>query len=276
MLYDNGTWKSAAELEIGKTPYPMERPPFTGAVFPAHVKGNFFSLAQRSARKNDITDDADWFVNNGLRLPEYEVPNSFRSVAGDAPDRAPKSYGGNKLVRAIYSDKHNFFIYGKDFDSGWLLLITSKQVDSTLHFLDFGNYVLSPDYVKEDLMFIEQRINWVTVEDSVLYVSHGHSTYAASSKNMNAYVTAISLRNYKILWRSKPLVCNASNFEVFGDLIICGYGFTAEPDFLYTLDKRSGAIVQKIPLKSGPSYIIRKDNAVFVRTYNTDYVFEIK
>jgi len=276
LVYDNGTWKSGVELELNKDPLAMERPPFNGKIAASNAKSKAFTLTQVSATKNNITDDADWFVNNNLSLPTYEVPNTFRGIAGKVPDKTPLSYNGNKLVQAIYSDQYNFFIYGKDFASGWLLLITNKKNDSVLHFLDFGNYVLSPDYVKADLEFIEQRINWVTIEDSILYVAHGHSTYAASSKNMNAYITAINLKNYKILWRTKPLVNNSANFELYGDMIICGYGFTAEPDFLYTLDKRTGAVVQTLPLKSGPSYIIRKGEKVYVRTYNMDYVFVIK
>ncbi len=275
LLYDNGTWKSAVEIELNKDPYPMERPPFKGQIVVSSVKSNPFTLSQLSATKNSITDDADWFVKNNLSLLQYEVPNSFSGTIGNMPDKTPKSYNGNKLVQAIYSDKYDFFVYGKDFSSGFILLITDRKKDSVLHFLDFGNYVLSPEYVKNDLMFIEQKINWAVLEDSILYISHGHNTYAASSKNMNAYISAINLKNYKIIWRTKPLVNNAANFELFGDLIICGYGFTAEPDFLYTIDKRTGAVVQTLPLKSGPSYIIRKDDKVFVRTYNVDYVFKI-
>jgi hypothetical protein len=35
-------------------------------------------------------------------------------------------------------------------------------------------------------------------------------------------------------------------------------------------------VIQKISLKSGPDYIIRKNNDIFVRTYDTDYIFRIK
>lgn len=275
LVYDNGTWKNAAELVINKDPFPLERPPFKQQLATSGVKSRAFSLTQVSATKNNITDDSEWFEKNGLSLPMYEVPNAFKGTAGNAPDKTPKSWNKLRLVEGIHSDKYNFFVYGKDFASGFVLLVTNKKVDSLLHFLDLGNYVLSPEYVKTDLEFIEQKINWVTIEDSVMYVATGHSTYAASSKGMNAYITAINLKNYAVIWRSKPLVNNSMNFELYGDLIICGYGFTAEPDLLYTLDKRTGAIVQTIPLKSGPSYIIRKGDKVYVRTYNVDYVFKI-
>jgi hypothetical protein len=274
-LYDDGTWKSAAGLELKKDPFPMERPGFTGDVIAGNPGAKKYTLTELSATKNNITDDAAWLSKNELVLPRYEVPNAFMGVAGNMPAKTPASYDGNKLVEAFYSDKYNFFVYGKDFSSGAILLITDPKADSALHFLDFGNYVLSPDYVRGDLMFIEQRISWAAIEDSVLYIAHAHNTYAASSKNMNAYITAINLKDYKVIWRSKPLMNNALDFVLYGDLIICGYGFTAEPDFLYTLDKKTGAPLQTIPLKSGPSYIIRKNEKVFVRTYNMDYVFKI-
>ncbi len=276
LVYDNGTWKSGVELELSTEPRIMETPPFKGQIATSEKKAKLFTLVQESATKNNITDDAEWFAKNELSLPQYEVPNSFRNMAGNVPDKTPKSYNGEKLVQAIYNEQYNFFIYGKDFACGRYLLITDAKLNTVVHFLDFQNYVMSPEYVKADLMFIEQRMNWVTIENNILYIAHGHSTYAASSKNMNAYITAIDLSNYKILWRTKPLVNNSMNFELYGDLIICGYGFTAEPDFLYTVDKYTGAVVQTLPLKSGPSYIIRKGEKVFVRTYNMDYVFKIK
>ena len=93
---------------------------------------------------------------------------------------------------------------------------------------------------------------------------------------MNAYITAIDLSTNEIIWRTNPLTCNTLNFVLYDDMIVCGYGFTQEPDYLYTVNKKSGAIAQKILLKSGPNYIIQKENQLFVRTYNTDYIFEIK
>lgn len=110
----------------------------------------------------------------------------------------------------------------------------------------------------------------------MLYVAHGHRTYAKSSHGMNAYLTAIDLRSGKPLWHSAPLVANATNFTFLDDdHLVTGYGFTAEPDFLYVLRAKDGAAVAKIPLKSGPSYLLRKDGRLFVRTYDRDYVFRV-
>lgn len=37
------------------------------------------------------------------------------------------------------------------------------------------------------------------------------------------------------------------NFLVKGDVIFCGYGFTAEDDYLYQLDKNTGEVIDRLP-----------------------------
>ena len=101
-------------------------------------------------------------------------------------------------------------------------------------------------------------------------------TYARSSRGMNAYITAIDTRTNRVLWRSQPLVSNSNNFEVIGNLIVSGYGFTAEPDYLYLLDKKTGDVRQRLAVKSKADYIIHKNNKIYVRAYDTDLVVNLK
>jgi hypothetical protein len=93
---------------------------------------------------------------------------------------------------------------------------------------------------------------------------------------MTGYLTAIDIKDKRVLWHSPALISNSRNFEVVDDHLITGYGFTEEPDFLYVLRRKTGDVIQKIKLKSGPDYIIRKNNDIFVRAYDTDYIFRIK
>jgi hypothetical protein len=93
---------------------------------------------------------------------------------------------------------------------------------------------------------------------------------------MTGYVTAIDIKGNRVLWSSPALISNAKNFEVVDDYVITGYGFTGEHDFLYVLRRKTGEAIQKIKLKSGPEYIIRKNADIYVRAYDTDYVFEIQ
>ncbi len=275
LLYDNGIWHSIDEIVIHQEPFILPYPYFNGKlalgkkVYPAT-----FSLLRSSP--DNYWEDSLWFKDNNIKLPEYEVPNSFRHIIGNIPAKVPRSYREMLLIRAIYSEDCNFLIYGVNFSSGRYLIITDRNFDKVLYVLDFKNYMLSPDYVKSDSMFVVQEIRWATIENDVLYFSHGHLTYASSSKNMNAYISAFDLKEQKIIWQSKPLVCNSYNFELYNDMIICGYGFTKEKDYLYALNKFTGGIIHKQPLKSGPEYIIRKNDSLFVKTYNTNYLFKIR
>ena len=61
-----------------------------------------------------------------------------------------------------------------------------------------------------------------------------------------------------------------------GGAILSGYGFTAEPDFLFVLDRASGRVLSKVKVASGPDYLIEKDGDLLVRTYDHDYVFAIE
>jgi outer membrane protein assembly factor BamB len=65
------------------------------------------------------------------------------------------------------------------------------------------------------------------------------------------------------------------NFLVKGDVIFCGYGFTAEDDYLYQLDKNTGEVIDRLPLKKMPDLMAEKDDKLYVHTYSYDYVIEI-
>jgi hypothetical protein len=42
------------------------------------------------------------------------------------------------------------------------------------------------------------------------------------------------------------------------------------------LDRATGRVLQRLPLKSAPDYILRKGDRLHVRCYDTNYVFGIK
>ena len=179
------------------------------------------------------------------------------------------------ITSAFYDASYIYCTYGSDFSEGYILNIYDRISLELIYTLDFSNYCYAPEYISEDFDFIQQKINCAAIEDDILYISHSHSTYAKSSNIMNAYITAINLSDMAILWRTDPLVSNAYNFQIIDDVIICGYGFTDEPDFLYQIDTSCGKVIDKLPLKSAAEYIIKKDNVLYVRTYNMNYEFEI-
>jgi hypothetical protein len=276
LLYDDGTWRSADQLAIDIDPRPLPAPSWQEQLAPTKEKAWLPTLRRLSAKRNKITDDDAWFDRHGLSRHAYEVPNALRGKKGDCPPSAPSSYKKHRLVSAFYDATHLFLVYGKDFSSGRYLLITTPEARKALYFFDFRSYIAGPPGAPARPWAPgAQAVTWAAIEGGVLYVSHRHRTYASTSGGKNAYVSAISLDDGRLLWRSRPLTCNAASFSVVDDAIICGYGFTKEPDSLYVLNKLSGAVAKRIKLKSGPDYIIARGDRLYVRTYDTDYVFSI-
>lgn len=259
------------------TPVTLEIPPFS-YYLSDKVRADDnqpIQLTMLSSTSNEITDEDKWFVDNNLSPDTYVVPNSYRYTNGNLPEEIASQWNDLILTSAFYDDSYIYCTYGSNYFEGYQLNIYNKNSYEIIYSIDFSNYCYAPEYVTEDFDYILQAINWAVLKDNILYVSHSHNTYAKSSNNMNAYITAIDLTDMSILWRTDSLVSNGYNFQIIDDVIISGYGFTDEPDFLYQIDTSSGKVIDKIPLKTAAEYIIKKDNVLYVRTYNMNYEFEV-
>ena len=201
-------------------------------------------LTKLTQEANQITDTDDWFEKNNLSL---NVEDSGKYGLGIPSDEN----GGKCRIQVVDGEK------GEVFE------------------LDFSDFEDAGDFKQSEKEFVRQQIRYAQVKDHILYLSIGHLTYAESSPH-NAYVAAVDLAEKKMLWKSQPLVSNAANFVIKGDVLLCGYGFTAEPDYIYQLDLGSGKVIDKTAVKSKADYLILKDNILYVRTYNTDYTFRIE
>ncbi|MGK4003248.1 hypothetical protein WMF31_11535 [Sorangium sp. So ce1036] len=261
----------------GRSPVRLAPPPFAQALFrPAPAGGSSAPrLVKIAEKKNAITDQEAWFTRNGLSLPILSVPGSPQRGDGALPSFVPARHGDHRLVRAIDHGDHLALFYGPDASEARLVAILDGA-HRVVAFLDFDSFLTPPEHDPKEARFVRGQVRWAVARDGVLYVSTGHSTYAASSRGKNAYLSALDLATGQLLWQSAPLVCNAENFVLRGDHLLCGYGFTAEPDFIFVLERTTGTIVSKIPIKSGPEVLVEKDGKLFVRTYDTDYVFEIR
>lgn len=193
---------------------------------------------------NEITDTEEWFIKNDLQIE-----------TGD-------------------SEKYQLEIFSSDGSEECRIRVTDKERGESF-VLDFADYQYADDFAEEERDYVKQCIRYAQVKGDVLYFSIGHLTYAASSPH-NAYVAAVDLREKDMLWKSQSLVSNANNFVIYDDILICGYGFTDEPDYLYQLDLATGRLLEQIPIKSKCDYLILKDDILYVRTYHTDYEFQVK
>jgi hypothetical protein len=229
------------------------------------------TLVQLSAERNAIIDEAAWFTKHGLALPIWDVGGRAFGSAGDPlPPEIPMSFKGGRLVQAIRGVGCSIAIYGLGYASHHL--VVRDEAGDALGAFDFSAYA----HVPGDGGHGQQDIAWAHAQDGVLLVSTRHMGYASESGGLNAFITAIELGSGQLLWRSEPLVSNSHDFLVLDGWIFTGYGFTAEPDFLFVLDMKTGEVVEKTKVKSGPEVILEKGGRIFVRTYDRDYEFLAK
>lgn len=201
-------------------------------------------LVKLTEEANQITDTEAWFEKNNLTTDVEDTGNyTCEILTGE---------GGEP----------------------YLIRVTKKESGES-YILNFSDYQFANDFKESDASFVRQTLRFTQVKDDILYLSIGHLTYAETSPH-NAYVAAVDLKQGKLLWKSRPLVSNAHNFVIKGDVLLCGYGFTAEPDYLYQLDLATGQVIAELPLKSKADYLILKDDTLYVRTYNTDYTFRVE
>jgi outer membrane protein assembly factor BamB len=254
----------------------LPRPPFS-YFYSGGTPGGRTSLRliQLSERRNRITDEEDWFQRNGLSLPTFgtELPRGNR---GRIPKGVPDFFAGQRLIQAIEGRGRIFLIYGPNFSGGRYLLALDPAAKRQVYALDFRNYIQPPSFLPGEQEFVDETVQWAEETDGLVYVSTFHSSYAKNSRGKNGYLTALDPKTGRLRWRSRPLVCNTHNFVLLGDAVVTGYGFTAEPDYLYVLDRKTGAVSQTVKVRSGPEYLIPKDGKLYVRTYDTDYVFRLR
>ena len=119
-----------------------------------------------------------------------------------------------------------------------------------------------------------QSVNWAVVKDGILYFSI--SGLLGFDGGQNAYVVAIDTSTDKTLWVSKPRTCNSNNFLIVDNSIVCGFGESGEPDFIYVLNRFTGVQKQKLWVAHGPDWLaIGSDGRLYVSLYDTHVAFKI-
>lgn len=233
----------------------LPSPWFKGHVLAREANHKTVTLRQVSCRENDITDDEWWFERNGLtnRVTRIEsqpfteiLPRYYINTGGYVVVLIGESYG--QTNRVVITDENLKNVYGA---------------------YDFSNYEQNGIAHNWDT---SQYINDVMIEGNIMYVNHSGLSYSDGYDHLTGYISAINLFTNEVLWTSQPKTCN-SRMCIEGNSIICGYGFTDEPDFLYVVDKYSGQHTQKLFVRKAVYTPIVKGRKCYVRTYSYDYEF---
>lgn len=120
-----------------------------------------------------------------------------------------------------------------------------------------------------------QEIVWARQIGRLLVVQTSHLGYASDSADRNGYLTAIDLATGKVRWRSPSLVANARNFIVVDGMIVSGYGFTAEKDWLYLTDPKTGRVRDRLALPSMAERLTRSGDRIVARCYDAKVVVRL-
>jgi hypothetical protein len=199
------------------------------------------------------------------------------SPEGPAPPSwLPKLVQGHDLLTSFRQGNRLFALYGTDGASASILVAANRRAQRVSYAFDFGSFLRPTRIARGAEDLVAEEVAWAREAGGILYVESTHLTYATSSGGRNAYITAIDLTRKKVVWRSAALVANARTFVVAGDDLVTGYGFTKEPDFLYLLDRKTGAVRDRLRLPSAAETITRRGNRIFVRTYDHDVVAELR
>lgn len=91
----------------------------------------------------------------------------------------------------------------------------------------------------------------IRLADGVLYFNEACQSYSSDARGACSSLVAVDPNAHRVLWRTDPLVSNG-RFVIRGCYIVAGYGFTAEPDAVFLVDRGTGAVRQKIGVSSAP------------------------
>ena len=180
-------------------------------------------------------------------------------------DWANDWYERGNLSLPMIGNEWNHF-YDDTYEYLWAddeLYIFDRQIsDSDTHCL----YVLQ---YPTDKWYINGNNAWL--KDGIFYGASVTNGYAEPD---SCFMFAYDLEQDKLLWRSADQSYNSMNFVVKGDVILCGYGFTAEDDYLYQINRNTGEILDRLELKKMPDLLVEQDGKLYVHTYSYDYVID--
>ena len=182
-------------------------------------------------------------------------------------DWANDWYERENLSLPMIGNEWNHF-YDDTYEYLWAddeLYIFDRQIsNSDTHCL----YVLQ---YPTDKWYINGNNAWL--KDGIFYGASVTNGYAGPD---SCFMFAYDLEQDKLLWRSADQSYNSMNFVVKGDVILCGYGFTSEEDYLYQINRNTGEILDRLELKKMPDLLVEQDGKLYVHTYSYDYVIDMQ
>lgn len=192
------------------------------------------------------------------------TPLTLKAVSeeGNGIDMAYEWYDREQLSLPMIGDGWDHF-YDDEYEYQWVgdaLYIYEKETETCLYVLSYPT----------DKWYVNG--NNACLKDGIFY---GGSVMNGYAQPNTCFLFAYDLDQDELVWRSADQSYNSMNFLVKGDVILCGYGFTEEDDYLYQINRNTGEIIDRLLLKKMPDLLIEQDGKLYVHTYSYDYVIEM-
>lgn len=124
------------------------------------------------------------------------------------------------------------------------------------------SFPLNPLFSRADQIEVQD----VRYAGGTLYVNEACQSYAKDAGGKCSSLLAIDPVAVKVTWRS-PFKTSNNRFLVLDRYILTGYGFTAEPDFLFLIRRDTGAVAAKRPISSAHEGMALEADGVTVRVW---------
>ncbi len=239
--------------------------------------------------KEAVTTDTSEILSTSTEAPSQETPAIPKEITIDftgISEFHPEQENTQPYALKILSETNNNVtmadewynasedidlpMIGENWDCFYDENYTYQWDDGKLSIFDGENCLYILEY-PTDKWYVNG--NNARLENGIFYGASVMNGYAQPD---TCFMFAYDLENEKLLWRSADQTYNSMNFLVEGDVIFCGYGFTAEDDYLYQLDKNTGEVIDRLPLKKMPDLMVEKGGKLYVHTYSYDYVIEVQ
>lgn len=202
---------------------------------------------------------------NGL---EYRLR---QSVPDDTPSFVPRRNGSQVLWIADAVPEGWLALYRTPLDAlpmwenGRFRAVLYDARGEVLWDVDLDRFFSRPDHLE---------VQDIRLEDGELYFNEACQTYARDAGFRCSALLRVDPREGTLVWRTEPLV-SSDIFILHGPVLIAGYGFTAEPDSLFLITRKSGEVVDRVGLDSAHDYLEVNGDRLTVVTSSRVYEFEL-
>jgi hypothetical protein len=196
------------------------------------------------------------------------------SLPSDAPAFATKTLDEAGVIYKPYIIEKlpdgGFFVFLRENPREKLTPVTGRYL--AIVYSSAGKEQRRVDLGKH-LLLSSNEIQDVRYRGGIIYFNEACQSYSKEVKGKCSSLVALDPAAGTVLWRSPYLSSN--NLFIFKDdeTLVSGYGFTAEPDYLFLLSAKTGEVLSRTKLDTAHTYLEIQDGKLHAFTDKTHYTF---